>query len=250
MSANWLANQWLIITVVNKGLASKVVRASKEAGARGGTIIRGKGTGTREMMRFLGIQFESDKEVILTLIGDEKVESVQQAILQAGRFDRPGAGIAFLINVSQAFGLTSQTSEPTPPVKARAVKGEVEVEQNVEEMKEYELIVTIVSQGDAELVVEASRRAGAEGGTILTGRGTGIHEQVKLFGIPIEPEKEIVLTLIPREQSSQVMEAIMEAAHLKKPGKGIAFILPVQRVFGINHGLSQEIQEKFSKRRS
>jgi nitrogen regulatory protein PII len=108
----------------------------------------------------------------------------------------------------------------------------------------YDLIITIVNKGKSETVVEASRKAGAEGGTILFGRGTGIHEQAKLFGITIEPEKELVLTLIRRDLSAKVLEAIVSAAHLDKPGKGIAFVLEVERVAGINHLLNQMIKDK------
>lgn len=49
----------------------------------------------------------------------------------------------------------------------------------------YDLIVTIVNKGDAEKVVESSKRAGAEGGTIMHGRGIGIHEHARLLGITI-----------------------------------------------------------------
>jgi nitrogen regulatory protein P-II 1 len=44
-------------------------------------------------------------------------------------------------------------------------------------------------------VLEASVMADAQGGTVLFGRGAGINEQEKIFGMSIEPEKEIVLTL-------------------------------------------------------
>ncbi|MBS4025401.1 MAG: P-II family nitrogen regulator [Clostridia bacterium] len=108
----------------------------------------------------------------------------------------------------------------------------------------YDLIVTIINKGDSELVVEASKKAGAEGGTILFGRGTGIHEQAQLFGIIIEPEKELVLTLIKREISEKVLEAIISKVNLDKPGKGIAFILEVEGVAGINHFLNQMVKEK------
>jgi len=99
----------------------------------------------------------------------------------------------------------------------------------------FDLIVTIVNKGFAEEVVEAAKKAGAEGGTIIDGRGTGIHENAKLFGIPIEPEKEIVLTLIDRTKTEKVLEAISNAAELEKPGKGIAFVLEVERTVGICH---------------
>lgn len=108
----------------------------------------------------------------------------------------------------------------------------------------YDLIVTIVNKGNSDDVVEASRRAGAEGGTIISGRGTGIHEQAKLFGINIEPEKDIILTLIDRQKTDEVLKEIIQAAQLDKAGKGIAFVLEVERVAGINHLLNKMLNEK------
>ncbi len=100
---------------------------------------------------------------------------------------------------------------------------------------QFELIVTIVNRGFAENVVDATKAAGASGGTIIHSRGTGIHENAKLFGIPIEPEKEIVLTLIEREKTGSVLDAIYTAVGLDKPSKGIAFVLNVEKIVGICH---------------
>lgn len=98
-----------------------------------------------------------------------------------------------------------------------------------------DLIVTIVSKGHASEVINASKKAGAEGGTIIHGRGTGIHEDAKIFGIPIEPEKEIILTLIDHDKMDKVLKAIEKELCLDKPGKGIAFVLDVKKVVGICH---------------
>ncbi|HHT47535.1 MAG TPA: P-II family nitrogen regulator [Firmicutes bacterium] len=103
----------------------------------------------------------------------------------------------------------------------------------------FDLIITIVNKGQAEKVVEASKKAGAEGGTIVLGRGTGIHEKVKLFGISIEPEKELILTLIKKELTQTVLDAIVAKADLYKPGKGIAFVLEIGKVVGISHLLGK-----------
>ncbi|NLM42895.1 MAG: P-II family nitrogen regulator [Clostridiales bacterium] len=108
----------------------------------------------------------------------------------------------------------------------------------------YDLIVTIVNRGFAEEVVEASKKAGAQGGTIMRGRGTGIHETAKIFGIPIEPEKEIVLTLIDRDKTEQVMASITEAVKLEKPGHGISFVLEVGKTVGICHDCNPENPSK------
>ena len=99
----------------------------------------------------------------------------------------------------------------------------------------YDLIITIVNKGWSERIIKASKQAGAEGGTILFGRGTGIHETKTLLGIPIEPEKEIILTAIPRGRTEAVLAAIIEAGDLNKPGTGVAFVVELKKVAGICH---------------
>jgi nitrogen regulatory protein P-II 1 len=95
------------------------------------------------------------------------------------------------------------------------------------------LIVSIVRKGWGSTVLQASVKAGARGGTVLSGRGAGVHEKKRLFGISIEPEKEIVLTLVHSEQIDGVLASIVEAADLNEEGHGIAFVLPVDRVVGV-----------------
>jgi nitrogen regulatory protein P-II 1 len=102
-------------------------------------------------------------------------------------------------------------------------------------MNQYDLIITIINKGCSQLVIKASKEAGAEGGTTLMGRGAGIHETKTLLGIPIEPEKEIVLTAIPQEQTDQVLNAIIQSAGLDKPGTGVVFVVELKKVAGICH---------------
>lgn len=102
----------------------------------------------------------------------------------------------------------------------------------------FDLIVTIVNKGYAIEVIQSSRKAGAEGCTVVPGRGAGIHEDKKIFGIPIEPEKEIVLTLINKQKTELVLKTIQEDLKLDEPGKGIAFVLDVEKVVGICHPCS------------
>ncbi|TEB15074.1 hypothetical protein Psfp_02393 [Pelotomaculum sp. FP] len=99
--------------------------------------------------------------------------------------------------------------------------------------RDYELIVTIVKRGWAERIVKAAKTAGARGGTILHGRGVGVHEQKKVLGLPIEPEKDIILTLIHKDKTNDVLKAIVEAGQLQKPGTGIGFVIDVDKVVGI-----------------
>lgn len=100
---------------------------------------------------------------------------------------------------------------------------------------DFQLIITIVSRGKCGRVIDSSKRAGAEGGTIITGRGSGVHEKAKLFSLTIEPEKDIVLTLVPADRTEKVLEAIIAESELNEPGNGIAFVVDVEKVTGINH---------------
>ena len=100
---------------------------------------------------------------------------------------------------------------------------------------EFQLIVTIVNKGYCGSVIDSSLEAGAEGGTIITGRGSGIHEKAKLFSFTIEPEKDIILTLVPADRAEKVLEAIVKASKLNEPGNGIAFVVDVEKTTGINH---------------
>jgi len=83
--------------------------------------------------------------------------------------------------------------------------------------------------------MEVARAAGAEGGTVLHGRGTGVHEHSKFLGIPIEPEKEILMILIESTTTESVLNALVVAGELNEPGKGMAFVLDVSKVAGICH---------------
>lgn len=102
-------------------------------------------------------------------------------------------------------------------------------------MTQVSLIITIVRKGWGDKVLEASMKAGAEGGTILMGRGVGVHEKQKILGIPIEPEKEIVLSVTDSGKSEAILESICETCKLEYPGAGIAFVVPVEKVVGVCH---------------
>lgn len=101
-------------------------------------------------------------------------------------------------------------------------------------MNEFELVLCIVNQGFSEDVMQAAREAGASGGTVINARGTAKQEAEKTYGIVIEPEKEIVLILVPKTIKENLLHGLYKKIGLNTPGQGIAFSLPVDDVIGIN----------------
>ncbi len=98
----------------------------------------------------------------------------------------------------------------------------------------HELIMCIVNTGFTDVVMDAARDKGARGGTVIHARGTANKEAEEFFHISVQPDKEIVMILVPSEIKDDVLHAIYQAAGLKTAGQGIAFAMPVTNVVGLS----------------
>ena len=96
-------------------------------------------------------------------------------------------------------------------------------------MANHQLIVCIVNAGFSQNVMEAARSAGARGGSIIRGRGSANPEAEEFFNITVQPDKEVVLILVPNDIKDAVMTAVYKNSGLTTDGQGIAFSLPVER---------------------
>ncbi|MBR4800405.1 MAG: P-II family nitrogen regulator [Clostridia bacterium] len=98
---------------------------------------------------------------------------------------------------------------------------------------DHELVVCIVNSGFSEAVMDAARSVGAKGGTVITAKGTANKEAETFFKIFIQPEKEMVMILVPSKIKEQLLHALYKSVGLDTPGQGIAFALPVDHVVGL-----------------
>lgn len=97
----------------------------------------------------------------------------------------------------------------------------------------YEMILCIVNAGFSSAVMDAAKEFGARGGTVIRGRGTASHEAEKRFQITVEPEKEMVMILVPAAIKQDILHALYRAVGLSTPGQGIAFSVPVDAAVGL-----------------
>ncbi len=102
----------------------------------------------------------------------------------------------------------------------------------MEQKKNLKLVITIVRVENTEDVIKAFRQTGVAGWSIARGRGTSLQSYKELFGLRIEPEKEIIFTLVPGEAAEKVMKAAVEAGKLNEPGRGLSFIIDVENAMG------------------
>lgn len=99
--------------------------------------------------------------------------------------------------------------------------------------RKYEVIFCVINAGFSDTVMFAARKAGASGGTIIKGRGIAGRDALEKYKILIQPEKEIVMILVPREIKDDVLRSIYDHAGLNTEGQGIAFSMPVERAVGL-----------------
>lgn len=223
----------LLVTIVDRGRGEAAMTVAKGAGARGGTILLGRGTADNRVLHLLGLD-DVEKDVLLTLTTREAAGPILQALRSAGQL-RKSHGIAFRIDVG---GMLRHVPRPSPEPEAepfspsapsKLTSSHPEAESDtMSETATHELISVIVNAGYADDIMAAARKAGAPGGTVINARGTGREEDVKFFGITIVPEKELILLLVPKEQSRTILDAVKKTPCLAQPGIGIAFCVDVE----------------------
>ena len=108
----------------------------------------------------------------------------------------------------------------------------------------YELVLCIINAGFSEAAMDAAKEAGARGGTVIHARGTANREAEQFFNITIQPDKEVVMILVPSEIKDAVLHALYQGAGLKTAGQGIAFSLPVDDVVGLTTNTTQHKKKK------
>lgn len=107
---------------------------------------------------------------------------------------------------------------------------------------QFKTILASVKTDITDKVVDAAKEAGATGATIIHARGTGIREAKTFFGLKLEAQTDIVLFLLEESLVDNVLATIGRVGEFDKPGTGIAFVMPVEKVIGLESQI-----ESFSK---
>lgn len=100
----------LLIALVEDDKTGAVLKAAREAGATGATVIsQARGEGVQKARTFFGLALETQRDMLLFLVEEHLSRSILETIATVGEFDsKPGTGIAFQIDVEDAVGMTRQ----------------------------------------------------------------------------------------------------------------------------------------------
>ncbi|MDR3311917.1 MAG: transcriptional regulator [Spirochaetaceae bacterium] len=202
----------LLVGIVPHNRGDAFMDAAKKAGAGGGTVIMARGQTEYRLLNLLALG-DVVKEFVYILVTEAEKKRVSDALIAATANEKPRFGVLFTLAVTQFIKT-----------------GTLQISGKDEDMMEtlrggtpYQLITVILNKGFADDAMEAARKAGAAGGTIIYAHGTGKEEDVKFFGVTLVPEKEMLVILTPRETAAPIVEAIRTLPCLAQPASGIAY---------------------------
>lgn len=242
------APSFLILTLIlNDHQCHRCTQIFRENRLCDGIILLGQGTVESPTLNLLGIKSQK-RELVTLLLEKEKAVRMLDLFSRALQLHAPGHGIAYLSPVISAGRFTRRKQESgVSECSAKPQNGALEytakqenkapehsAKQEGKEEAMFRKLIVIVNRGMAEDVMDIARSAGVGGGTVLHGRGTGSAIAAKLFGVEIEPEKELVLLLMPSALADTVAERLFQELRLDVSGNGILLIEPVLDVRGLS----------------
>lgn len=100
---------------------------------------------------------------------------------------------------------------------------------------DFKLIVALVSDDYTDKVIQKAREMGATGASVITsGHGEGLKPQKTFLGLTFEGQIDMVLFIVERHLSRDILEAIAETGKFDtQSGSGVAMQLDIEDAVGL-----------------
>ena len=214
----------LLTTITDRRNLPRFISLYQIQSVKTSLIVLGHGTATSELAGYF--LDSSEKAVCFSVVTQEIWKKAKRMLRSTLHIDAPGVGVAFTIPLSSiggrrelAFLTDGQNFERG---EESSMKG-----------TDRELLIIISEQGYNELVMDAAREAGAHGGTVIHGRGTGMEQAEKFLGISLASEKDMTFIVTKTAERDRIMQSVMLKAGMSTPAKSIVFSLPVTDTAGL-----------------
>lgn len=101
-----MSNFEVILCIVNNGFSDFVMNVAKKYGARGGTVISGRGTAAKDAEKFFNITIQPEKEIVLILVNNKIKDDILKGLYDAIGMETNAQGIAFSLPVDDVVGIS------------------------------------------------------------------------------------------------------------------------------------------------
>lgn len=211
-----------IISITSPEALPVLTRVCEDMALPLNVTLSGRGTAVKSMLDVLGIE-SNLKRIMFSVANVEKTREFITRQKRQLHIGVPGHGIVIAVPVKSIGGGKT----------VAYLRGEDGTAKYTPSLNyAYELIVVIANEGRTDTVMNAARAAGARGGTVLHGKGTGSEAAMKFLNISIADEKEVILIVAPTAEKTAIMSEILKKAGPDTDAKAIAFSLPTSAVAG------------------
>ncbi len=211
----------LLSIITNEGQEEKIKKLFKKHNLIFTVTLKAEGTASESLLNYWGLT-PATKQIFVTLINKSIEYRLLKEINKTLELKKHGMGICFTIPLSGANKFVDDLLIEYKETKDMEIKDK------------YHLIITSVLEGYSETVINAAKKGGASGGTVINGRSLGT-ETENFLKMKIEPEKDIVLIIAPEYKKNNIMHSITQKSGIKTEAKGVCLSIPIDSIIGINH---------------
>ncbi|NPA51569.1 MAG: transcriptional regulator [Aquificae bacterium] len=112
----------------------------------------------------------------------------------------------------------------------------------------FSLLVAIIDEELEDKAIDVAEEKGAVNVSILNARGLSLSEEKKtFFGFTLEGAQSILVFVVERTLSIKIMKALNKELELEKPDRGVAFIIPIEHIAGVELKELLKFQEEIKK---
>ena len=210
-----------VISVVNPGMAPRMNAIMQTLELPLSIELLGRGTARKNVLDLLGLSTH-EYHVIMTIADRDRTARLVEEARKNLYIDAPGQGIIAATPIKSVGGGKTLANLNG----GRPTEGAPEINYN------YEIVLAIANEGYTDTVMEAAREAGARGGTVLHGKGTGSTDAAKFFGVSIASEKEVIMIVARATKKAAIMKSIIDKAGTQTDAGAVVMSLPVTAVAG------------------
>lgn len=99
-----MSDKRLIMIICNNGYAEEIMDVAKQAGARGGTIMRGRSSAIHEETKFFGITIHPEKDVLMIVVKNDACNEIMQAVNQKHGVGTKAHALSFTLAIEDTIG--------------------------------------------------------------------------------------------------------------------------------------------------
>lgn len=192
---------------------------------------RGNGTANSEILSICGLQ-GTKRLITISILPRSLIKDFFSVMSNNLLLEHKGCGIAVTIPVTGMQDVIRKIlEERNGYIIPETEKGEV-AEMSDKETA-YSMILVAANYGYSDEIINAARKAGAKGGTVIKGRRRGSENVMQYLGITMQEEQEFTMIIVPRNKKSNVMVEVSGACGLKSPAHGVVLSIPVEDIIGI-----------------